>query len=135
MATAGNIDAGDKRREEPKNERGRGQPSRWRRNLVLLVLIVAGAWLGWAWQGLREKALVGASYGARIGCVCRVVSQRSLASCQGDIDVAGLTGVAGMVTLSEDIDQGTISASVPLLARQTASYRDGRGCLLEPWQD
>ena len=111
------------------------QPSRWRRNLVLLVIVVAGAWLAWAWSGLREKALVATSFAARTGCVCRFVSQRSIDSCEGDLKSAGLSGVAGLVSLSEDAATRTLRASVPLLARQSADYRADRGCRLEPWRD
>lgn len=136
MATPGKSGAGDRA--------GRGgfpgghpirQPSRWKRNLVLLLLVAVGGWAVWAWQGLREEALVGAAYGARVGCVCRFVSQRPLKSCEGDLKVAGLTGAGRMVSLSEDAATRTIHASVPLLASQSADFEVSRGCRLEPWQD
>lgn len=133
MATAGKSGAGD------KLSGGGGlpirQPSKWKRNLVIVVLLVLAAGLAFAWKGMREEALVGAAYGARVGCVCRYVSDRPLAACKGDLRVAGLSGLAGMVSLSEDAETRTITGSVPLLARQSADYREGRGCQLEPWRD
>lgn len=132
MATAGNSGAGDKATAGAYPTR---QPARWKRNLLVLALLAIGGWLVWAWQGLREEALVGAAYGARVGCVCRFVSQRPLAACQGDLKIAGLNGIAARVSLSEDADKRSITGSVPLLARQSADFRPERGCQLEPWQD
>jgi hypothetical protein len=39
------------------------------------------------------------------------------------------------VSLSQDPAAHTVTASVPLAAAQTATYREGWGCLLQPWQD
>lgn len=111
------------------------QPARWRRNVLLIVALVAGAWLALAWSGLREKALVSTAFAARTGCVCRFVSQRALASCKGDLGSAGLGRMARLVSLSEDAATRTVRASVPLLARQSADYRAERGCRLEPWRE
>ncbi|EIZ79054.1 hypothetical protein WSK_2241 [Novosphingobium sp. Rr 2-17] len=112
-----------------------GQPSRWKRNLLILVLLALGAWLGWAWQGLREEAMAGAAYGARVGCVCRYVSQRTIGSCEGDLKAAELRGAARLVSLSENPATRTVRASVPLLASQSADFRPERGCQLEAWRD
>lgn len=144
MATAGQSGSGDKAAAGPSGD-GTGwnqsrahptrQPSRWKRNLVLLALLALGGWLAWAWHGLREEALVGASYGARIGCVCRYVSQRPLKSCEGDLKVAALVGAGRWVSLSEDEQTRSVRASVPLLASQSADFDPARGCQLEPWSD
>jgi hypothetical protein len=134
MATAGKSEAGDKVTVSEGMYPAR-QPSRWKRNLVVLAVLALGGSLAFAWQGLREEALVGAAYGARVGCVCRFVSQRPIAACEGDLEVAGLSGVAGMVSLSEDAASKTVTGSVPLLASQSADYREDGGCQLEPWQD
>jgi hypothetical protein len=134
MATAGKSGAGDKV-TAPESTHLAVQPSRWKRNLAVLVALALGGALAFAWQGLREEALVGAAYGARVGCVCRFVSQRPIAACEADLKVAGLSGVAGMVSLSEDAASQTVTGSVPLLASQSADYREARGCQLEPWQD
>jgi hypothetical protein len=39
----------------------------------------------------------------------------------------------GLVSLSEDPGKKSVTAKFPLLARQTAFYREGEGCVLEPW--
>jgi len=136
MATGGKSAAGDKvGTADPWASHPIRQPSRWRRNLILLVILVLAGWLTWAWQGLREEALVGAAYGARVGCVCRYVSKRPLAACEGDLKVAGLGGIARRVSLSEDAGKQAITGSVPLLASQSADFHEARGCQLEPWQD
>lgn len=131
MATGGKIHAGDKRH----SQQWRRQPARWRRNLLLLALLIGGVVLAYAWQGMREKALVGSAYAARVGCACRYVSQRPLKSCIGDLQITGPEGVAGMASLSEDATDRTVTASVPLLASQTASFDPHYGCALEPWKD
>lgn len=111
------------------------QPSRWRRNLFLWALLAIVLALAWTWQSLRQHALVGSAYGARVGCVCRFVSQRPLKSCEGDLKAAGLGRVAGLVSLSEDASTRTIKAGVPFLASQSASLDPSAGCLLEPWKN
>jgi hypothetical protein len=131
MATPGNWRTGDKNAASYPTR----QPARWRRNLVLLVLVGAGGTLVWSWQDLREKALVGSAYGARVGCVCRYVSQRPLESCEGDLDVAGLGRMAGLLSLSEDDETRTITAGVPLLMHQSATFDEKTGCQLQPWDD
>lgn len=135
MATAGKSGAGDKQAAGQSGAYPTRQPARWKRNLAVLALLAIAGWLAWAWQGLREEARVGAAYGARVGCVCRFVSQRPLKACEGDLKIAGLSGIAARVSLSEDAEKRSITGSVPLLARQSADFREERGCQLEPWQD
>lgn len=117
------------------NRTGDRQPSRWKRNLVLLALALGGTALAFSWNGLRDQARIGTAYGARVGCACRYVSNRPLESCRGDIAVAVLGRTARLMRLSEDTEAGTVRASVPLLWSETATYQPGRGCLLEPWAD
>lgn len=38
-----------------------------------------------------------------------------------------------LVTLSEDTGARSVTARFPLLARQTATYREGWGCIGEKW--
>lgn len=131
MATPGRRPPGDKA-ARPYPAR---QPSRWRRNLLLLAMALAAAALAWAWNGLREQALVASAFAARTGCVCRFVSQRPLESCEGDLDVAGLGRMAALVSLTEDAPARRLTAGVPLLASQTATFAEETGCQLEPWRD
>lgn len=111
------------------------QPSRWKRNsLILLLMLVAGV-LVFAWSALRRDALASVSYGARIACVCHFVSGQTPGQCKGDLAMAGLGRTGGLVMLSADDPARTITARIPLLAKQTATFRPESGCELEPWKD
>jgi hypothetical protein len=115
------------------NRTGDRQPSRWKRNLALLALLAVVIVLAIFWDGLRQQARIATSYAAHAGCECRYVSQRPMESCEGDIAVAALGRTAGLLSLSDDADSKGVTASVPLLSSQTASFHRGRGCQLEPW--
>lgn len=97
--------------------------------LVWLAIALIAA-LVWFWQPLNGYAQVGASYAARVGCSCRYVGGRSLSDCRKDFE-PGME----LVMLSEDAEAKSVTARFPLLASQTATFREGEGCRLEPWQD
>ncbi len=101
---------------------------RWRHAvwLVLVVLIVAG--LAWIWNPARHYAQTGASYGARVACSCRYLGGRTLNDCHKDME-----GAVGWVSLSDDPVSRSVTARYPLFAAQTATYREGWGCQLQPW--
>ena len=40
-----------------------------------------------------------------------------------------------LVRLSDDPATKSVTATFPLLASQTATYREGYGCVLEKWED
>jgi len=40
----------------------------------------------------------------------------------------------GLIGLSEDEASRSVTASFPLLASQTATYREGYGCVLQQWK-
>ncbi len=67
--------------------------------------------------------------GARIACSCRYVEGRSLGDCRKDFE-PGMQ----LITLSDDPTARRVTAHFPLLSSQTASFREGEGCLLEPWE-
>lgn len=92
----------------------------------LLVLALL-ALVAWQWTTLSARARLGAAYGARIGCSCRYVEGRTMGSCDGDKE----PGMA-LVTLTDQPDSRAVEASVPLLARRTARFKPGWGCLLDP---
>ncbi|WP_226017643.1 hypothetical protein [Novosphingobium sp. FKTRR1] len=103
---------------------------RWLARLALLiVLVVAG--FGYAYrepvQGLSQTA---ASYAARVGCSCRFVGGRPLGDCRKDLE-----GATAWATLSEDDTARSVTASYLFLSRQTATYREGYGCVLETWPE
>jgi len=105
-------------------------PGRWRRRAAWLLVLVAGAALGLYWGTLRQKALTGAAFGARVACSCRYVAGRPLGDCRKDFEPG-----MHLVMLSEDREARSVTARVPLLASQTASWREGQGCALEPWRN
>ena len=96
---------------------------------VALVLVLALAALGWLYrEPLYGYAETGAAVGARNACACRYVAGRSLKDCKKDFE-------PGMwpVFLSDDTEGKSVTARVPLIARDTARFRPGYGCLLDPW--
>ncbi len=98
--------------------------------MATLVLIAVGAglffFLGRPLTGTAEAAT---AYSARVACSCRFVAERELSDC-------GKDKLEGMewVSLSEDEEARSVTASIPLLASDTATLRDGYGCVLQPWQ-
>ncbi|MFA7596234.1 MAG: hypothetical protein WCY92_07745 [Novosphingobium sp.] len=96
--------------------------------LALCAGVVAFAYR----ESIGGYSTIGAAYGARIGCTCRYVSGLPLRECRAAIDVED---GPGMLFLSEDEDNQSVTARVPMLAGQTAYYREGWGCVLEPWDD
>jgi hypothetical protein len=93
--------------------------------LVLAILVGSGAFI---WPQLHGYAVTGAAYGARVACSCRFVGGRALGDCRKDFEPG-----MDLITLTEDTAARSVTARFPLIARQTATYRDGWGCVLEPW--
>jgi hypothetical protein len=109
----------------------RGGPrARWPKRIALLVLLALVLALAWYWTPLKAQAGVGAAYGARVACACRYIGGRDLDSCKGDF-VDGM----GIVMLGESVEDKSVTATVPLLASETATWRKGEGCTLETWED
>lgn len=107
------------------------RPPRRRVRRVLFWLGVGLlAALAWFWKPLNGYAVTGASYGARVACSCRYLGGRSLSDCRKDFE-PGME----LIMLSEDADAKNVTARFPLLASQTATFREGEGCRLEAWQD
>lgn len=96
--------------------------------LLLIVVTVGAAWLAWG-DGLRKTGGAGVAYGAHVACSCRFIAERSLDDCAKD----KLEGME-LVTLSEDADAKSVTASIPLIASETARYREGYGCVMEEWR-
>ena len=96
--------------------------------LSAVLIVAALAAFGWWFYGesVRGYALAGTGYGAKNACSCRYIADRDLKSCKADF-IPGME----MVMLSEDAGAKTVTASVPLIASQTARYRDGYGCVLD----
>lgn len=97
--------------------------------LAILTILVASAL--WFYRApIDGYTSAGTSYAARVACSCRFVAGRSLDSCEGDL-LAGME----LVSLSADVDAKSVTASYPLIKSDTATYRDGYGCVLQEWQD
>lgn len=95
----------------------------------LVALVLAVGLLAMVWRPMTGYASAGAAYGARVGCSCRYAGGRALADCAKDFEPG-----MGLISLSEDAAAKSVTARFPLLARQTATYREGWGCVLEPWK-
>ena len=99
----------------------------------LTVLGLAVLALGVAANQYREPiagyADVGTSYAARVACSCRFVAGRSMEDCEKD-----KLGGMELVSLSDDEDAKSVTASFPLVTANTATYREGYGCVLEQWE-
>ena len=105
---------------------GRGS-RRW--PTVLLVLAIVAAGLVYVFRTpIAGYAGAGPAYSARVACSCRFVAGRSLDDCEKD-QLAGMEPVM----LSEDVDERSVTATFPLVRSDTATLRDGYGCVLDSW--
>ena len=94
--------------------------------LGVVACFIAAAFV-WG-PGMAEQAQAGTDFGARIACSCHYVEGRDIDQCRADFEPG-----MGMVRLSLDEDAQTVTAAVPMLASTRARYREGWGCVLEPW--
>ncbi len=102
--------------------------SRWWFWLALVVIgIACSAWLAYGESATRTSE-VATAYAARVGCSCRFVAGRSLEDCEKD----KLEGME-LVSLSENAQSRSVTASIPVIASDTARYREGYGCVLDKW--
>ena len=98
---------------------------------VLLGVLVLGGALAWFYRTpIAGYTSTGAAFGARTACSCRYVAGRGLEDCEKDFE-PGME----LVFLSDDEAEKSVTARVPLLASETATYREGFGCVLEPWDE
>lgn len=98
--------------------------------ILLIIVVVAFAALAWVYRApIQGYAGVSTSYMARVACSCRFVAGRDLEDCAKD-------GVAGMeiVSLSENPEAQSVTASIPFVNATTATNREGYGCVLESWE-
>lgn len=104
--------------------------SGWQRwlvpGLVLLALLLLAAWAAVKFTTPGKRAELGAGYIAHVVCSCRYVGNRDMASCMTDFE----TGTE-IVSVADDTERREITASVPLLARRTATYDPEYGCALD----
>ena len=97
--------------------------------LALLVVIAIAIAIWWNRPVIDGYANAGTAYAARVACSCRFVAGRSLADCEKD-KIAGME----LVSLADDTEAQSVTASFPLIASSTATHRAGYGCVLEEWR-
>ncbi len=98
---------------------------------ILLAMSAVLAALAWYYRApIGGYTQVATSYSARVACSCHYVAGRSMEDCAKD-KLAGME----LVTLKANDDAKSVTARFPLLAANTAYYREGFGCVLEKWED
>jgi len=95
--------------------------------VLVVALIAAGLFYRTTIAGYSRT---GAAFGARTACACRYVAGRSLKDCKKDFEPK-----MEAVFLRDDPDSKTVTGYVPLISSESATYRRGYGCVLEPWSD
>ena len=105
-----------------------GKTRRWLWLALIAIALLGASWIVFG-ENFRRTAEAGTAYGARIACSCRFVAGRSLGDCSKD-KVAGME----LIRLSEDQAAKSVTASIPLVASDTAFYREGYGCVLQPYE-
>lgn len=96
--------------------------------LAIIALGVGGAALAFRTE-INGYGSIASAYSARVACSCRFVAGRSLEDCRKD-KLAGMEAV----TLVEDVETKSVTARFPLVAQATATYREGYGCVMEPYE-
>lgn len=88
---------------------------------ALLILVV-----GSAFSYARSQVPiieVGVGYGARVACACRYIGNRSIGDCYKDF-APGME----LVALRDDPATKTVTAYVPVLGSQSATFHPVTGC-------
>lgn len=97
---------------------------------LVLILLALIAGLAWSYRApAMGYADTATAYSARVACSCRFVAGRSLKDCKKD----KLSGME-LVTLVDDPQKKSVTARFPLISTDTATYREGYGCVLQKWE-
>jgi len=97
--------------------------------MILAAAAAVGAVLWTYHEPLDGYGSTGTAVGARMACSCRYVAGRELSDCKKDFEPG-----MGAVFLSDNQEDKAVTAYIPLLSSQTARFREGYGCLLDPWE-
>ncbi len=111
-----------------KLRKGRFTARLTRRRWPWVTLAVFVALAAWFHTPIMGYARTGASFGAHITCSCRYIEGRSLEDCRKDFEKG-----MGLVMVSDNPTAKSITARFPLLSAQTATFREGQGCVAENW--
>ena len=95
--------------------------------LGMLAVLGAAAW--YYRTPITGYSQIATSYSARIACSCHYIAGRSMGDCAKD----KLDGME-LVTLAANEDAKSVTARFPLIAANTAYFREGYGCVLEKWE-
>jgi hypothetical protein len=91
---------------------------------VVAIAALTILWFVFNFADIKAQAKLGASYGAHVACSCRYIEGRPLASCEKDFE-AGME----LVSVSEDVENKRVTASVAFLAEAVAERRGEFGCI------
>ena len=94
------------------------------------LVLVGAVMLAVFWGTIHRYATAGAAFGAHLGCTCHYLGGRTLKDCTKDFE-PGMS----LIFLSADAKAKSVTARFPLISSQTATLRDGAGCVLEKWVD
>lgn len=114
----------------PQGPAGRRWPRYGLGLVVGLALGLGVVFVALVWRPAHDSARIEAARAARQACSCRYLGGRALGDCEKDNPKGRFP-----VSLAEDAGAHTVTATVPLAAAQTATYREGWGCQLQPWRD
>jgi alpha-D-ribose 1-methylphosphonate 5-phosphate C-P lyase len=101
----------------------------WGLWLVGIIAVLAGTAVFAFRSQISGYGSIAAAYSARVACSCRYVAGRPLDDCAKD-KLAGMEAV----TLVADDATKSVTARLPLVTSATATYREGYGCVLEPYE-
>lgn len=90
---------------------------------ALGVFALAILWLIFNFGDIKGNAKLGAGYASHVVCSCRYIEGRDMNSCRTDFE-PGME----LVSVTDNSETKTITASVPLLAKTMAQSRGANGC-------
>lgn len=103
----------------------RGFP--WLKGLVIIAALLLG--LGWFFRApIIGHSELATAHAARNVCSCMHIGGQAEDMCERNFALGNPP-----VFIGSDAEDRSVTASVPLIASNTATYREGFGCVLEPW--
>ncbi len=117
MATVNSIP-----KNAPKPQNRKGRIALYVLALFVLILVAVFAY---NYSFIKGQLGIGTAYGARVACSCHYIGGRDLTDCEKDFE-PGME----VIGLSLDDEKRRVTASVPLLASNTAEFREGWGCVM-----